>query len=67
MEAKCSELTEAIEQHLNRAIDLFYNDVATAFHPMEAFSTAQRRQIEPALQRAEELQGKLDALAARLG
>ena len=67
MEAKCSELTEAIEQHLNRAVDLFYNDVATAFHPMEAFCIAQRRQIEPALQRAEELQGKLDALAARLG
>jgi hypothetical protein len=67
MEAKCSELTEAIEQHLNRAVDLFYNDVATAFHPMEAFYIAQRRQIEPALQRAEELQGKLDALAARLG
>jgi GTPase Era involved in 16S rRNA processing len=67
MEAKCSELTEAIEQHLNRAVALFYNDVATAFHPMEAFCIAQRRQIEPALQRAEELQGKLDALAARLG
>ena len=67
MEAKCSELTEAIEQHLNRAVDLFYNDVATAFHPMEAFCIAQRRQIEPALQRAEDLQGKLDALAARLG
>ena len=67
MEAKCSELTQAIEQHLNRAVDLFYNDVATAFHPMEAFCIAQRRQIEPALQRAEELQGKLDALAARLG
>ena len=67
MEAKCSELTEAIEQHLSRAVDLFYNDVATAFHPMEAFCIAQRRQIEPALQRAEELQGKLDALAARLG
>ena len=67
MEAKCSELTEAIEQHLNRALDLFYNDVATAFHPMEAFCIAQRRQIEPALQRAEDLQGKLDALAARLG
>jgi GTPase SAR1 family protein len=67
METKCSELTQAIEQQLNRAVDLFYNEVATAFHPLEAFCIAQRRQIEPVLHRAEELQDKLDTLAARLG
>src|SRR5207249_5950365 len=67
METKCSELMQAIEQQLNRAVDLFYNEVATAFHPLEAFCITQRRQIEPALQRTEELEHKLDALASRLG
>jgi hypothetical protein len=66
METKCSELVEAIEQQLNRAVELFYNEVATAFHPLEAFCIAQRRQIEPSLQRAEELERKFDVLAARL-
>jgi GTPase Era involved in 16S rRNA processing len=66
MEAKCSDLTKAIEDQLKRAVDLFYNDVATAFHPLEAFCIAQRREIEPALHRAEELRHKLDALGARL-
>jgi hypothetical protein len=67
MEAKCAELTQAIEQQLNRATDIFYGEVANVFHPLEAFCTAQRRQIEPSLQRAAELQRKLDALAPRLG
>jgi GTPase Era involved in 16S rRNA processing len=67
MERKCAELTQAIEQQLNRAIDIFYSEVANVFHPLEAFCTVQRRQIEPGLRRAEELQGKLDALAPRLG
>jgi GTPase SAR1 family protein len=67
METKCSELLQAIEQQLNRAVDVFYNEVATAFHPLEAFCIAQRRQIEPALQRTEELQRNLDALGSRLG
>jgi GTPase SAR1 family protein len=67
METKCSELTQAIEQQLNRAVELFYSEVATAFHPLEAFCIAQRRQIEPALRQAAELEHKLDALASRLG
>jgi GTPase SAR1 family protein len=67
METKCAELTEAIEQQLNRAIDYFYREVTVAFHPLEAFCLAQRRQIEPVLNRAEELKGNLDALASRLG
>jgi GTPase Era involved in 16S rRNA processing len=65
METKCQELTQAIEQQLNRAVELFYNEVATAFHPLEAFCIAQRREIEPVLQRAEELRRIMDALASR--
>ena len=66
METRCCDLTKAIEDQLKRAVDIFYNDVATAFHPLEAFCIAQRREIEPALDRAEELRHNLDALGARL-
>lgn len=66
METKCVELTQAIEQQLNRAVELFYSEVATAFHPLEAFCIAQRRDIEPVLQRAEELGRYMDSLASRL-
>ena len=66
MEIKCSDLTKAIEDQLRRAVESFYHEVATAFHPLEAFCIAQRREIEPALHRAEELEHKLDALGSRL-
>jgi GTPase SAR1 family protein len=66
MGTKCGELVQAIEQQLTRAVDLFYTEVATAFHPLEAFCIAQRREIEPTLHRAEDLERKFDALAARL-
>jgi hypothetical protein len=56
METKRAELTSAIEQQLNQAIDLFYKEVATAFQPLAAFCVAQRRVHEPHLKRAEELQ-----------
>jgi GTPase Era involved in 16S rRNA processing len=67
MGTKCSELIQAIEQQLNRAIDLFYAEVSVAFQPLTAFCVAQRRQYEPLLQRADDLRGKFDALAQRLG
>jgi len=66
MEAKCGELVQAIEQQMARAIDLFYAEVATAFHPLQAFCMAQRRQFEPLLQRTEELRRTFDALTSRI-
>jgi GTPase Era involved in 16S rRNA processing len=67
MDTKCSDLTRAIEHQLKRAVEVFYNEVATAFQPLEAFCMAQRREIEPPLHCAEKLQHDLDALAARFG
>ena len=66
MEAKCSELLQAIEQQLTQAIDLFYAQVSVTFQPLAAFCVTQRRQYEPLLKRADDLHGKFDALAMRL-
>jgi hypothetical protein len=66
MEAKCSELVQAVEQQLNRAIELFYGEITTAFQPLAAFCVAQRRIYEPILQRADELKVAFDRLAAEL-
>jgi len=35
MEAKRSELMQAIEQQLKHAIELFYKEVSTAFQPLQ--------------------------------
>ena len=67
MAAKCSELTTAVEQHLNRAIDNFYQEILTAFRPLAAFCVSQRKAFKPLLSRADELQKELDLLAPALG
>jgi hypothetical protein len=65
METKRVELSKAIEQELNHAIDLFYNEALSSFQPLAAFCIAQRRMHEPRLLRAQEVQQKLANLAAR--
>jgi GTPase Era involved in 16S rRNA processing len=67
MEIKCSELVKAVEEQLNRAIELFYGEITIAFQPLAAFCVAQRRIYEPILQRADELKIALDRVAAELG
>ncbi|MEP7014271.1 MAG: dynamin family protein [Verrucomicrobiota bacterium] len=66
METRRSELMHAIEQQLNHAVDLFYKEVSTAFQPLAAFCTSERRLYEPRLQRAEELQRRFTELSSRL-
>ncbi len=67
MEAKCAELSKAIEQQLNHAIALFYKEVATAFQPLAIFCLTQRRTYEPLLKRAKEVQETFENLKARIG
>jgi hypothetical protein len=67
MSAKCVELVEAIEKQLQRAVDLFYQEITTAFQPLAAFCLAQRRIHEPLLARADEVQTRLDGLRSALG
>jgi GTPase SAR1 family protein len=67
MAVKCADLVKAIEQQLERSIELFYAEVATAFHPLEAFCVAKRKQLEPSLQRTVELGQTFEALSGRIG
>jgi len=67
MESKRFELVHAIEQQMNHAIDLFYQEISVAFAPLAAFCTTERKRYEPLLERAEKLKTTFAGLAARLG
>jgi hypothetical protein len=66
MESKCTEVTELIEQQLRHAVEIFYREITLAFQPLAAFCETRRREFEPQLATANELQQKLNALGARL-
>lgn len=67
MGTKCVELVQAIEAQLVRSIDLFYAEVATACHPLQAFCAAKRKQYEPSLQQTEDLRRTFEGLSSRIG
>ena len=67
METKRLELVHAIEEQMNHAIDLFYQEISLAFAPLAAFCTSERKRYEPLMERAEKLKEILRGLMARLG
>ena len=67
METKRLELVHAVEEQMNHAIDLFYNEISVAFAPLAAFCTSERKRYEPLMQRAETLKEVFRGVAARLG
>lgn len=67
METKRLELVHAIEEQMNHAIDLFYQEISLAFAPLSAFCTSERKRYEPLLERAEKLKTTLAGLSARVG
>lgn len=67
MSAKRVELTNAIEQQMKNAIDLFYKEISTAFQPFAAFCTTERKRYEPLVSRVQELKQTFTALKGRLG
>ncbi len=67
MQIKREELTRAIEQQMEHAIDLFYKEISTAFEPLAAFCTTERKRYEPLLTRVEELKQTFASLKSRLG
>jgi GTPase SAR1 family protein len=67
MESKRLELIHAIEQQMNHAIDLFYQEISVAFAPLAAFCTTERKRYEPLRERAEKLRVTFVGLAASLG
>jgi small GTP-binding protein len=67
METKRLELIHAIEQQMNHAIDLFYQEIFVAFAPLAAFCTTERKRYEPLMQRAETLKETFLTLSTKLG
>jgi hypothetical protein len=67
MSERCTELVQAVDHQLGRAVDLFYSEITNAFQPLAAFCVAQRRTFQPMLDRAEALRSKLQTLASQLG
>ena len=66
MASKRTELSRAIEQQMEQAIEAFYKEIAAAFHPLAAFCQTERKRYEPLLIRVEELQQTFAALKTRL-
>jgi GTPase SAR1 family protein len=66
MEAKRVELTGAIEQQMEHSINLFYNEISSAFQPLAAFCATEHQRYAPLLQRVEELTQTFAALKTRL-
>ncbi len=66
LDERRAHLLETIEEKLNHSIDLFYKEIRTAFEPLEAFYFAQRKALEPILQRTTELEEKVGDLHLRL-
>jgi len=66
MEAKRKELTGAIEQQMNQAVEVFYNEIATAFQPLATFCSAERIRYEPLLRRVDDLKQTFDDLKQRV-
>ncbi len=66
MREKCTELVKGIERQLAGAVDLFYAEIASAFHPVQAFCAAKRRQFEVPQKQAEELKKEFESLETRI-
>jgi GTPase SAR1 family protein len=66
METKRLELIHAIEQQMNHAIDLFYQEISLAFAPLSAFCATERKRYEPLMEQAENLNAKLSGLTTVL-
>jgi hypothetical protein len=67
METKRQELVSAIEEQMNHAIALFYQETALAFAPLTAFCTSERKRCGPLKERAVKMRERLRALTGRLG
>lgn len=66
MESKREELIAAIDQQLQRAIDLFYAEIESVFQPLRAFCVAERNRYDPFLARVRESEKSLAQLMAAM-
>jgi hypothetical protein len=51
---------------MQQAVDVFYNEISTAFQPLAAFCATERKRYEPLLRRVEELKETFGKLKHRL-
>ncbi len=67
MNEKREAMVQAVEDHLRHAVKRFYVELEQVFQPIEAFSEAQKKTMEPSLVAVRELETKLARCAASLG
>ncbi len=67
MSEKREAMVQAVEDHLRHAVKRFYVELEQVFQPIEAFSEAQKKTMEPALVAVRDLETKLARCAASLG
>ena len=67
MNEKREAMVQAVEDHLRHAVKRFYVELEQVFQPIEAFSEAQKKTMEPSLAAVRDLETKLARCAAGLG
>jgi GTPase SAR1 family protein len=67
MAEKREEILSPVEDHLRHAINLFYQDLGSAFQPLQAFCASRHKVYEPVLSRLKQLDETLGKLASQLG
>lgn len=67
MNEKREAMLQAVEDHLRHAVKRFYVELEQVFQPIEAFSEAQKKTMEPSLAAVRDLEVKLARCSASLG
>ena len=67
MNGKREAMMLAIDEHLRHAVKCFYGELEQMFQPIEAFSEAQKKTLDPSLSAVRDLEIKLSRCAASLG
>ena len=57
----------AFEKRMRHAVDIFYEESAAAFQPLETLCLAERQRYEPLMEQTKTLSEALNGLRHRLG
>lgn len=67
MNEKREAMVRAVEDHIRHAVKRFYVELEQVFQPVEAFSEAQKKILEPSMAAVRDLEVKLARCAGSLG
>ncbi len=67
MATKTRELTGAIEQQMEHAIELFYKEISNAFQPLEIFCITERKRYQPLVRQVQDLKESIGQLKTTTG